>query len=265
MKQITGLLALAATLAVPSLALAQEQTGVYIAPRFIYGFTQMDGMKAGGTHQHLDYDGFSANIGNKTDSAFGGALAVGYNFHQRFLTPVRAELEYAVFSEARGKRNALMRDFEDVNKLFGNAEQRIQAQTLFVNAYYDFHNNTAFTPYLGGGLGLAFLKSKGSFACDQYNVTDGTVEPEQHASFSLGAKTRTNFAWNIGVGFAYDISSNATLDFGYRFTGLGKAEIGPGAGRGTAIEFTDQAFVTAKAKPRNVYMHQVALSLRYRF
>ena len=33
-------------------------------------------------------------------------------------------------------------------------------QTLFANAYWDFHNSTAFTPYLGGGLGMGFIKTK---------------------------------------------------------------------------------------------------------
>ena len=262
MKRIIGLLALAAMLALPSPAFAGGQPGPYAALKFIYGFTQMNGMKAGGTHQHPAYDGFSAKVGNKTGSAFGGALAVGYDFNGNFGVPVRAELEYAVFSEVRGKRNAFMRYPTDdpTHKLFGNAEQRIQAQTLFVNACYDFHNDTAFTPYLGLGLGLAFLRSKGSFAFDIPGA-----DPHEYAGFSLGAKTRTNFAWNIGAGLAYDMGGNVALDFGYRFAGLGKAETRAGAGRNTNTDFEGPELVTAGARTKNVYMHQVALGLRFGF
>jgi len=45
MKRIIGLLTLTALLITQSLALAAEQIGVYVAPKFIYGFTQMQGMK----------------------------------------------------------------------------------------------------------------------------------------------------------------------------------------------------------------------------
>ena len=255
---------MAAMLAVPSLALAEGQTGVYIAPRFSYGFTQMNGMKASGTHQYHPYDDFSAKIGNKTDNAFGGALAVGYDFQQRFRVPVRAELEYAVFSQVRGRRNALMRDLGGANKAFGNAEQKIQTQTLFVNVCYDFHNDTAFTPYLGGGVGLAFLRSKGSFAFDIYDA-NGKPAPNELADFSLGTKNRTNFAWNIGTGVAYNITNNATLDLGYRFAGLGRSETRRGAGWNTSEYHPAPDLVTAKAKSKNIYMHQVSIGLRYSF
>lgn len=35
-------------------------------------------------------------------------------------------------------------------------------QTLMLNAYWEFHNSTKFTPYIGAGIGLAFLQTDGS-------------------------------------------------------------------------------------------------------
>ncbi len=32
--------------------------------------------------------------------------------------------------------------------------------TYMVNGYYDFHNSTAFTPYISAGVGLAHVKLK---------------------------------------------------------------------------------------------------------
>jgi opacity protein-like surface antigen len=36
---------------------------------------------------------------------------------------------------------------------------KIISQTLFANVFYDFHNATLFTPFLGGGIGAAINKS----------------------------------------------------------------------------------------------------------
>ena len=68
-------------------ACCPNKLGVYVAPKFVYGFTQMNGMRAQG-------DEGSLRIGNKSDNAWGGALAIGYDFYRQNRIPVRAELEY---------------------------------------------------------------------------------------------------------------------------------------------------------------------------
>ena len=45
MKRIIGLLVFIAMLAAPSLALAWEQTGIYVAPKFVYGYALIQGQK----------------------------------------------------------------------------------------------------------------------------------------------------------------------------------------------------------------------------
>jgi len=257
MKRILGLLALAALLITPSLAFA-EQIGVYVTPKFVIGFTQMQGMKGNGTFDARPDGGelwpFSYKVGNKTDNAFGGALAVGYDFNKKFQVPVRAELEYAVFSEVSGKKSwngphPNSGGWVDPNY---SAKQKLQIQTLFVNAYYDFRNSTPLTPWVGAGLGMAFIDSKGSL----------TVEfpvPGDDIALSLGSKTSTNFAWNIGAGVAYDFTDYISLDLGYRFVGFGKAETK------SASDNAGLNIWTAKAKTRDVYMHQVMLGLRFTF
>ena len=258
MKRIIGMLALAALLITPSLAFA-EQIGVYVAPKFVYGYTQMQRMKAPGVYDSGTPISIPSNkIGNKTDNAFGGALAIGYDFNKKFQVPVRAELEYAIFSEVSGKRswdgNYPFFDGVPSNNNV-STKQKLQIQTLFVNAYYDFRNSTAFTPWVGAGLGMAFINSKGNFFFD-----DPGYDPDEHFGLSLSSKTSTNFAWNVGAGVAYDFTSNISLDLGYRFAGLGKAETKSATGENGYNEF-----LTAKAKTSNVYMHQLMLGLRFTF
>ncbi|MCL2102704.1 MAG: hypothetical protein FWH25_01560, partial [Syntrophorhabdaceae bacterium] len=82
MKQIIRLLVLAALLAalfVPSAAFASDKAGggVYIAPKFIYGVTRLDGIKL--YHASGAYTAES----KQTEGAFGGALAIGFDFNRR--------------------------------------------------------------------------------------------------------------------------------------------------------------------------------------
>jgi opacity protein-like surface antigen len=245
----------------PPLPVAAGQLGIYVAPKFIIGFTQMQGMKTNGVYAPYTEVPFSHKIGNKTDNAFGGALAVGYDFNKKFQVPVRTELEYSIFSEVSGKKSS--DNFLDYGPNYSaSAKQKLQIQTLFLNAYYDFHNDTAFTPYIGGGLGLAFINSKGSFT---YAVQPPAVTDDFKYALSPGSKNSTNFAWNIGAGVAYDINDNISLDLGYRFAGLGKAETKSASGVFDVNVQNADVSLTAKGKTSNVYMHQVMLGLRFTF
>lgn len=84
-----------------------------------------------------------------TDFGFGFAAQIGY-----FVTPdIRAEFELA----AR---------FNDLDRLNGQSPQLNQGQysahtslAYMLNGYYDFHNSSNFTPYLGAGAGVAFVKA----------------------------------------------------------------------------------------------------------
>jgi len=260
MKRTLASLVCLVLLAMPAgMASATGAEGLYVAPKFVFGFTQMNGMRGSGTlaEDSLGTLSWSESMGNKNDSAWGGALAIGYDFYRQNRIPVRAELEYAIFSEASGKRSwsGVIEEAGDVDFAL-RAKQKLQAQTLFVNAYYDFRNDTPFTPWVGAGLGMAFISSKGNL--------NGWLDDDSNTfSESLGSKRTTNFAWNIGTGVAYAVTENVALDLGYRFVGLGKAETKT---RSMEMEIGGYDIsMSARAKTKNVYMHQVMLGLRFTF
>lgn len=240
MRRVLGLLVLAGALVLPAMARAGEQVGVYVAPKFIYGYTLLDGMKLHDS-QSQPGDPSSWKIGDKTDSAYGGALAIGYDFNKRFKVPVRAELEYAAFSQVDGQKS-----WPEDNGESSTSKQKLQIQTLFVNAYYDFHNSTDFTPYVGGGIGMAFINTKSSF----YEADNSFM------SYSSGSSTTTNFAWNAGAGVAYAFTDYISLDAGYRFAGLGGAK---------AKWLKQEGENWMRNKTEDVYMHQVMAGLRITF
>jgi len=240
MKRILGVLLLVGVMVTPTVASAGEQIGVYVAPKFVYGLTQMDGVRA---HASGDWGSDSLRVGNKTDDTFGGSIAIGYDFDKKFGVPVRAEIEYAAFSEAEAKRSFTTNDEHETLK------QKLNIQTLFLNAYWDINTGTQFTPYIGAGIGMGFIGTKGSER--GYDVND----PDDSWGGSTGSKTVTNFAWNVGAGLGYDITDNWSLDVGYRFVGLGSVKTK------SFRDGDDKIY----GKTDNLYQHQFAVGVRYTF
>jgi opacity protein-like surface antigen len=204
-----------------------DQIGIYVAPKFVYGLTHISGAKG-------EAPGESRHLGTHNDSAFGGSIAVGYDFEKQFAVPVRAEIEYAGFSQVEAKRH--FSGDEDTLK------QTYNIHTLFANAYFDIDTSTLVTPYVGAGLGTAFITSKAKLKDDD----SGEV-------ISTGAKTRTNLAWNVGTGVGFDFTDNITLDVGYRFVGLGSAKT------------KTQEDGDWHGKTDGLYQHQFSTGVRFTF
>jgi opacity protein-like surface antigen len=200
-----------------------------VAPKFVFGLAHMSGVK-------VHCLGSTDNIGNELDSTFGGAFAIG-NDLRMFRAPIRAELEFAIFSRAEAEKT-----FAGGSE-WRKPRQSFRARTLFLNGYYDFTTHSRFTPYMGGGLGFAFVSTKS-------RIDGFDVDPY---SGDTSSKMRTNFAWNIGGGLAYDVAGNITLDFGYRLAGLGSVETRAGEVNGTSL----------RGSTKNLFQHQFLLGLRY--
>ena len=182
MKRCFAVLALGCALALPGLAKA-EGTGMYLAPKFL--------MSIQNNYPTMEADSLSAGE-NYSQFTLGGALALGYDFNSQFGVPVRAEVEYALRGNSEKSWNyGRGMDFKGA----------WNASTLFLNLYYDFRNSTAFTPYVGAGLGMAFNYANYTFS-----------SPGYHGNFD---EHSTNFAWNVGAGVAYDITDSLAVDLGY--------------------------------------------------
>jgi opacity protein-like surface antigen len=245
---------------VPTYASAAEQLGIYVAPKFVYGYARgIDAMvtwaeinKKNGYNETGTFD-----ISGK--DTWGGSIALGYDFNKNFDIPVRAEIEYALFSNAESKKTTVSfhpdgttPNYRDVGKL------TVGIQTLFLNSYYDFRNSSSFTPYVGAGIGMAFLDAK--YREDRIYYEGEVV----NSSGNTGRNLTTNFAWNMGAGVGYDFNDYLALDIGYRFVGLGRAKT-----RQAAVATSDSndgvPNYIMKAKTSDIYVHQVSLGLRTTF
>ena len=228
-----------------------EQYGIYIAPKLFYSYQIMDDVKG----EYKDDDGpISTGLSDKNDSTFGGGLALGYDFQPNFGVPIRTEVEYAIRSRSEGDDSYDERISPEEGEPFilnHEGSMKFDIQTIFVNLFIDFDTGTPFTPYLGGGVGAAFIKAKGSMKISE----SGTALFDESSSNS-----ETNFAFNLAAGVGYDFNENLTFDLGYRYTDFGKAETGKNRWDSPSPDAPE--FYNFDA---NLSAHEVLLAVRYTF
>lgn len=197
----------AACLLVPSLARAAEY-GVYVTPKIGGAIQNYDGLMDIGIAglPNMDLGSIDASKGS-----FGGGIALGYDFNTRFAVPVRAELEYTAWTSVDDSKH-----FEYEGGAL-SAKGEVGIQSLFANVYYDIHNKTQFTPYVGAGLGMGLVKTKGKIGLESDGGSD---------SIDFGSKTKANLAWNVGLGCSYAFTDTISADLGYRYASFGSGKTG---------------------------------------
>ncbi|MDR1777890.1 MAG: outer membrane beta-barrel protein [Desulfovibrio sp.] len=201
-KRFLLALALVVALCAPASA---EVKGVYGGLKFI------DSIFSTGSMSRSGY--VASETSSYSQNTIGGGIFVGYDFFPQNQVPVRAEIEYAIRTNANTSWDKSYVALGHTLK--GELEGQWNLQTLFLNAYWDFHNSTAFTPYIGAGIGMGFINSRYNLSAslDGYNFYDHST-----------TNTQTVFAWNVGVGCSYAFTENLSADLAYRFVGLGYTE-----------------------------------------
>ena len=96
------------------------------------------------------------------------------------------------------------------------ASGRIQSLTFMFNIPFHWVNSTPFTPYLGGGLGLAWQRGKIDSLATQ-NVVQSTSG--QTVQLAPVKDEGTELAYQVLAGVACSIHPRIDLVLGYRFTG----------------------------------------------
>lgn len=149
------------------------------------------------------------DISDSTRNTVGGGVFIGYDFYPARQIPVRAEIEYAIRSNSTTSW-----DVKGPEGVSGDLKGQWNLQTLFLNAYWDFRNDSAFTPYVGAGIGMGFIESK----------YEPSLEVNGQSASDTFNDMQTVLAWNVGAGVAYAITDNLSADLAYRFVGLGYHE-----------------------------------------
>lgn len=161
-------------------------------------------------------------VATKTDGNFwgnkkkfnpkGANIAVGAKVGQN----LRFEAEYN-YREKTDKTAAYI----DNGGMFifeGKEKMELSAQSYMLNGYYDFHNSSKFTPYVGIGFGMAKIEYDYT---DNYDVYDASTGNYLGSSTDTYHASKTKFAYNINAGASYDINDHLALDLGLRYIDYG--------------------------------------------
>ena len=93
------------------------------------------------------------------------------------------------------------------------------------NAYVDLGTWYCLTPYIGGGVGVAYNRISG-FTDQGINVSAGPGGFASPSGTTYANGNKTNFAWALMAGVGYEVTKNLKLDIGYRYLNLGDATTG---------------------------------------
>jgi opacity protein-like surface antigen len=236
-----------------------EQLGLYIGGKIGMSNVRMSDRKFGMYAGEMDFGGYTIaadhqtlGMGGKNETVWGGGLTLGYDFDKRLDIPVRVELDYTIRDKASKSSTASGTWFYTMNGAPYSEDNTVdmktsvQMQTLMVNAWFDIPTGTAVKPYLGGGIGWAFIDFSAS-----------AIENGNAATLvSIGTKSSTNFAWSLGGGLGYAITQNWTVDLGYRYINAGDIKEPLKDATGTSFFY---------GKIGRIETHDVMLGVRYTF
>ena len=95
---------------------------------------------------------------------------------------------------------------------------QVKTGLFLANGYVDIGTWYGFTPYVGGGVGLAVYQTSA--------IKDTGLYPTAGAFGFANNYTGTNFAWSLTGGIAYSIAPNLKFDVSYRYVNMGTFKTG---------------------------------------
>lgn len=168
-KLAVALVVAGAAVSMDAEAKSMDQGKLYGAARVGYGWTK-----------------YSDSTNNLKANGKGvlGSVAFGYNASNN----VRGEIEAYFDDGVKSKKNA------------NNLKANVKTYGGLLNGYYDFKNQSTFTPYITAGIG--YMHNKATETNTATNVT-------------FKGKKNT-FAWQAGLGVGFEAARNVNLELGYR-------------------------------------------------
>jgi len=164
----------------------------------------------------LSEEGFPYTIDAEFDPGVVIEGAVGYDFG---MFRLEGEMGYQV--------NDL--DKFSADGVSVSASGDFDALSFMVNGYLDFENQTAFTPYIGAGIGYA-------------NVAANDISV---GGYALSDEDDNVFAYQFGAGVGYSVTKNWIIDLAYKYFATEDADF-----EGTKVEYNS---------------HNITVGIRYAF
>ncbi|WP_350335154.1 outer membrane protein [Coralliovum pocilloporae] len=122
---------------------------------------------------------------------------------------------------------------------FSQEKSSIESYTLLWNAYLEYEVLEGLRPYIGGGIGAAYVNVGNHFGVNP----DGSSTP-------FGGDGQWNFAWALMAGVSLDVTENLLLDANYRYVNLGE------------VSSADDGF-GGQINHEDIDAHEVRVGFRY--
>lgn len=168
------------------------------------------------------------------------SFGIGYHFND-FL---RAEANVGTLPYYKAGLNYLTVEPDNTVESRVGVEAKNRMWSGIVNVYGDLGTFAGFTPYVGVGAGMVSAKR-------QYRFHQDYVDPNVVDYTFVDSKRNYSFAYTLGAGIAYNLSTNLALDVGYQYMSAPRAE---------RVEIVGPA---TYAIHKGVDFHQVKVGLRY--
>ena len=191
-------------------------------------------------HEDLSSDlKIGAGFGDETEASwdfdlgFGVDAAVGYDFGS-----FRADAEFTYLSS----KFVFDVHKDDRRGTDEEADDTLTVLAATANAWYDLDTGTAWTPYIGIGVGATNISVQLAEGTDADPYFDGNG---------------WGFAYQAGVGVAFEVLSGFSLTAGYQFVGTLETEV---IHEGESTDDVDDSSVSP-----TLMAHGVQLGLRFLF
>lgn len=181
------------------------------------------------------------------DSPFSGSVGMGYHFTDYF----RGELNFGLLPTSKfatsfnttcaGTQTVSVTSSGGTSVFAGPSTRGCEgsnngnnkAYDVMASAFVDLGTYVGITPYVGGGVGLAYSTyrfAQGDRNCVPSSTTVGNTttifECDDPSGYKGSAKSEKQFGltYMLGAGFAYQVSKNVSVDVGYQYVSLPSAK-----------------------------------------
>jgi opacity protein-like surface antigen len=203
------------------------------------------------------------------DSALVSA-GIGYQFNNWLRFDVTAQYRSAANFHGIDRGTYVANAFNFTNGLteattwgFNNVYNgKVTAFVALANAYVDLGTWNCLTPYLGVGIGVANVH----FGPLSDTGVVGPLNTGVYSGFGptgggyAGEKSKTNFAWAVHAGLAYDVNPNLKLEVGYSYLNMGSVDSGD-----IASSFLNTNGRNNYVRLKDIQSHDFKVGMRWTF
>ena len=201
------------------------------------------------------------NVAVSQTSSFGSAgifdVGVGYQFNNWFRGDVTGQW--------RGKSN-----FTGLDVVTGTGSATgfvgtdsytaTKSELLFLaNAYVDLGTWWCVTPFIGAGIGTAWVSISNFTDTGFFHIPPFPSAPVPSFNYA-GQASQWNFAWAAHAGLAYKVSPSLTVELAYSYVDMGSGLTGPTYSFDQVTNTTHAPF-----KFNDITSHDVTLGVRWNF